>query len=81
MSKSKRKSIRLKHCLDLDRLESKLTIDVLKPLPVTWQLKILEVRFLVLEQLIFAMIIRADDNIIRYQMTIIQISRLCSYGG
>lgn len=74
-------SIRLKHCLDLDRLESKLTIDVLKPLPVTWELKILEVRFLVLEQLIFAMIIRADDNIIRYQMTILQISRLCSYGG
>lgn len=74
-------SIRLKHCLDLDRLESKLTIDVLKPLPVTWELKILEVRFLVLEQLIFAMIIRADDNIIRYKMTILQISRLCSYGG
>lgn len=74
-------SIRLKHCLDLDRLESKLTIDVLKPLPVTWELKILEVRFLVLEQLIFAMTIRTDDNIIRYQMTILQISRLCSYGG
>lgn len=36
---------------------------VLRPLPEIWDPKILETRFFVLEQLLFAMTIRTDDDI------------------
>lgn len=41
----------------------KLTVYVLSPLPEIWDPKILETRFFVLEQLLFAMTIRTDDDI------------------